>query len=270
MKFNEDYQIKTIIKLYVEYHLSLNHIAKICKRNRQTIANLLKKNNINLRPKHICKRCFSDSDYFKIINSEKKAYWLGFLYADGYVCKNYIGLKLAIKDLNHLINFSQELKSTHAIVKDVSHRYRKEYEYCSINIYNQQLVKDLLNAGCLHNKSLILKFPTQDILPENLTNHFIRGYFDGDGCIHYSIKKIKHQICPGVDFIGTENMLERIKYFVMPDSKSNIRKKDNIYVLTLGGIHQVQKIYHYLYENATIYLERKHNKFLEIFNLKGL
>lgn len=49
--------------------------------------------------------------------------------------------------------------------------------------YSKKSYTDLINKGCGINKSLILKFPDETQVPQNLISHFIRGYFDGDGCV---------------------------------------------------------------------------------------
>ncbi len=45
------------------------------------------------------------------------------------------------------------------------------------------MCNDLIGHGATIRKSLTLTFPTH--LDEKLIKHFLRGYFDGDGCINY-------------------------------------------------------------------------------------
>ena len=77
------------------------------------------------------------------------------------------------------------------------------------------MFNDLIKQGCIPNKSLVLTFPNKHQVPENLINHFIRGYFDGDGSINYEIREkysvrkkqnIK-RLNVNAQFIGTKEML---------------------------------------------------------------
>ncbi|MBQ0113545.1 MAG: LAGLIDADG family homing endonuclease, partial [Bacteroidales bacterium] len=163
-----------------------------------------------------------NQDYFEIIDNEWKAYWLGFLYADG--CNNLkwnekknkmnCTLKISLKysDYGHLNKLRESLQS------DAPIKYRdvrlkdKIYKDCEINFCNEKICRDLNNLGCTPNKSLTLKFPNEDILPKEYIRHFIRGYFDGDGCIHINLnednKCAKKSFI--INFVGTESMLNGI------------------------------------------------------------
>jgi len=134
---------------------------------------------------------FNDT-YFENIDTEDKSYWLGFFYADGYVRKRHdsgqFKLKLCKKDKNHIELFKTNIKSEHIITDGVEFftKNNKKYksEYSLLNIYSLKLVDDLIKHGCVQNKTQKIRFP---ILKNELIQHFIRGYFDGDGCI-YKIK----------------------------------------------------------------------------------
>ena len=90
----EKYLAKTKnAEIYKEYNIS-----------RYTLLNIIKENNIPLKQV----QCFLDENFFEEINTEEKAYWLGFFYADGYLVYNKqygihgIGIELSSKDKNHL------------------------------------------------------------------------------------------------------------------------------------------------------------------------
>lgn len=53
----------------------------------------------------------------------------------------------------------------------------------TVNFSSLSLCKDLTKLGAKRNKSLTLEFPSDEIVPKKYKHHFIRGYFDGDGCI---------------------------------------------------------------------------------------
>lgn len=135
---------------------------------------------------------------------------------------------------------------------------------------------DLIKQGCVPRKSLILTFPNTNQVPENLINHFIRGYFDGDGSVFYTIRErysarkkqnIK-RITARSEFIGTKEMLTEInKHVKFNNLEKEKRRKSNTWYIRTDSISNIRSFYNYLYTNATIYLSRKKQKFEEIFQL---
>ena len=212
-----------------------------------------------------------NQNYFDDIDNEWKAYWLGFLYADGYNITdkksgtkniNIFGLCLATIDRGHLQKFLDSLQSDSNINDYVGHLKGKEFYNSKVNICNQHICQKLKEKGCVPNKSLILKFPNNNILPNNLVRHFIRGYFDGDGCIH--INQETKTISFGL--VGTKEFLSEILdifYNELNIDKKQICKKknNNAYNISYSSITDIEKIYKYLYKDCNIYLERKLNKF---------
>jgi hypothetical protein len=170
---------------------------------------------------------YYNENYFTQIDTEEKAYWLGFLYADGYIEPIYrkqkikamravIGLQEA--DRNHLEKFLIHIESNAPITQNITILNHKNYYSNRVRINNTKMCKDLIKLGCVNNKSLILKFPNDDIIPKHLIRHFIRGYFDGDGCVYYkegekidnrNKKKYKYKRLM-VSIVGTESFLNSL------------------------------------------------------------
>lgn len=134
---------------------------------------------------------------------------------------------------------------------------------------------DLYDKGCVPNKSLILEFPNKDIVPDNLIYHFIRGYFDGDGCLSHSVGNRKrndrneNKTYPYdkwfLKFVGTKSMMLGIANFMNMNNKLyNQIKGKNHYTLKCGGKQLVKDKMDILYNNATIYLDRKYDKYNEL------
>jgi hypothetical protein len=119
-------------------------------------------------------------DYFKTIDTIEKAYWLGFLYADGYITKDNNGLQiaLAIKDEEHLDKFIKIIGAN----KDCK-RYYGPYKTAGksvqIKITDKAFCSYLINHGCVNKKSLIIRLPK--LGGEELYKAFLSGYYDGDG-----------------------------------------------------------------------------------------
>lgn len=235
---------------------------------------IAKKYNLHFVRKH---KYYIDESIFNTIDSEEKAYWLGFLYADGYISKDksLITLALSSKDREHLIKFANFLK-TNSPIKDYKVKGNKgtlakeSYNASAINIYSNIIKNDLITLGCVNKKSLILTFPKEKLIPKEFIRHFIRGYFDGDGSVFISHEHHwRHQTLTDVihwRFIGTLNMLENIKKQInIPIGVISKVKKasENTYELAYKRTKWAQTFYNYLYKDSTIYLDRKR----QIFNL---
>lgn len=113
--------------------------------------------------------------YFAEINSSAKAYWLGFLLADGYNSDEEMVVNLHSKDVDHLISFKNDLKALHPV------RVRANRPIASLRVSSKRLCADLSQLGCVKAKSLILEAPQG--VPTIYYPHVVRGYFDGDGYI---------------------------------------------------------------------------------------
>lgn len=191
-----------------------------------------------------------DMNLFKVIDSEVKAYLLGFLYADGSVYKTNVRLVLhkrddvIVKKLAQLLNMEESI------------RYRDNY--IILGIKSKILSEALREMGCVENKSLKLNFPSSNIVPLVYINHFIRGYFDGDGCAH--IQKNGTLIC---QMVGTMKFLKGIKSILKTcNIKTYIYSPKQHKVSTLRiSTSDNFKFKSFLYNKASIYLNRKYQKF---------
>ena len=223
------------------------------------------KMDVNILRKNLKEYGYIDSNIDKDINlnsfskieTEEQAYWLGFMYADGYISNDSNKVELCIKDFEHLIKFKNFINTRCKISEKKVKINGKIKIYYRLGFRNKQIHSDLIKCGCKPNKSLILTFPNEEILPNHLIHHFIRGYFDGDGCIH----KYEYENSLTVSIVGTKNMLEHIKsIYDFPENKYIMDGKAYEY-----RIANKSKVYNFLekiYNNATIYLERKY----EIYN----
>lgn len=203
-----------------------------------------------------------DIHIFDSIDTEEKAYWLGFLFADGCVSstQTFLQLDLAIKDKNHIIKFKKFLKDTRndSVVIDKVVKFEgKEYTSSRYRVHNRYFHDRLVALGCVPKKSLILKFPDKSIFSkEELVYDFIRGYLDGDGCItyHHTENNLRITILGTVDFLnGVRKYLSEFN----PVHKT----LDNVFVICCHS-KAAEQVGLKIYENATIFLERKLEKFI--------
>ena len=198
-----------------------------------------------------------DSMFFNKIDTEEKAYWLGFLTADGYVKDNSIELALAEKDKKHVENFKIAIKSQHTISKKTSKMNNKTFYAYRINIKDKQMANDLRSYGLTNNKSYDAHIPSEKI-PSNLFRHYIRGLFDGDGSIYKGVNGINISIVTGSKQMN-EDLFNAIKKHL--DIEMSIRTTRNLFELRLFSKKNVYKFLSWIYDNNAICLERKYNKF---------
>lgn len=244
-------QDEKIILLYNSGE-SIDKISKLLSVSTNKIWNCLLANNIDTTRKY--RKYSLNETVFETINTEAKAYWLGFLYADGYV-NNQRGVELSLKesDLNHLEKFKLFLNTDSVIT------YKKELKAYSLKIYSVKLSRDLTKLGCHQNKSLTLEFPTEEQVPRHLIHHFMRGYFDGDGCVCIGQNQMRFSI------IGTHDFIDKYDDILMNainrTNKNKYGRCGRAYELRRGGNLQCKSIYDFLYKDAEIYLTRKYDYF---------
>ena len=197
-----------------------------------------------------------DDTFFENVDTESKAYWLGFLYADGYVRKKHDGgqLKLKLKqtDKNHIELFKCHIKSEHKITDNTETLKKNGKEYISHNstlsVYNLKIVNDLINLGCVECKTQKIRFPD---INSNLVHHFIRGYFDGDGCIH---KHKNYENVFHISIISNNNFCCDLFDII---KMGMIHEHENYSILHINKISDIKKFRDIIYKDASVFLERK-------------
>lgn len=210
-------------------------------------------------------------NFFEKIDTQEKAYILGFISADGCVHKTSLIINISNNDIEILEKIKENIGSTHPIKISAERKsilngkIIKSGKMAALRIVNKKISIDLFNLGIVPKKSLTLKFPTNDQVPNNLIRHFIRGYFDGDG----SVFKSKKCNCLRIRFCGTYDFLLSIKGFLENNLiKSNkITKNHNIFEFGIGGKKNINKFYNFLYKDSTIFLQRKKNIFKNYYKL---
>ncbi len=253
-------QTQEIISLYTEENIGRRKVAEKVGLKPGVVVRVLKENNIPMTNTQRIYKC--NENTFNKIDNEFKAYWLGFLYADGCISRNTLILRLSSKDELHLEKFKNFLESDAIIKKGKQNSFGINTEYVEIRINSKKIVQDLINLNCYYCKSLILIFPSSSIVPSELLNHFVRGYFDGDGSI--SLTKEDQYT---VSFQGTEDFLNNLKNIFNINVKLEKRKETSkVYYIRFGGNLQVIEKLNWLYNNANIYLERKYDRYNELLN----
>lgn len=232
--------------------------------NRSTKAVEVKLTRIGLKRENVI---YYDKNKFSNIETEEDAYWLGFLYTDGYIHKSdrnvYFGIELQISDKHHLDKFNDYMKGNSTIYTRGRYTEVGNYhEMCSVMYSGKTLVNNIEKLGCIERKSSVIKFP--DFLSENLMRHFIRGLIDGDGSFgrygKYNYLKIKFTSA-SKDFIDGFSDFLSVKGF-----KFSIWKDKNTYNIGISGNRNKNAIsfLDYIYKDSIVYLDRKYEKYLEL------
>lgn len=218
---------------------------------------------------------YYNKDFFQKIDTEEKAYWLGFLYADGCINRIYKNEKLKSMNLeiglcrddeDHLRKFISAIESNIDIKRRTNKLNGKNYESSRLTVCCTKMCRDLISCGCTPEKSLILKFPSTKILPDELVKHFIRGYFDGDGCVCVNKNRIIQ-----INFVGTKDFLNGVVNYLLINKiiykHPSIYQKGNAFEIYIYGADIIEQFYHHLYDNSKVYLDRKFKKFLDFYNI---
>lgn len=254
-----DEQVAYIIDKYVNENYSLKQLGKEFGCSYGTIRNLLNKHHIASRGN---KQGYPRNEfYFNKIDTSEKAYWLGFLYADGCTHNGSSEVSIQLTDKEHIEKFKQAIGAiNHKIVEIHDTRWENAKTLYMFSIKDKQLHTDLCKWGCVPNKTfLINKIPN---IPRDYVSHFLRGYFDGDGSLHYLKSTNNFRIsftCGSVEF------LEDIQKELGTSLSIRNEKGTNSNYLQISGRHQVERILNYLYKDSTesTRLDRKYDLYLQ-------
>lgn len=223
-----------------------------------------------------------DHNYFETIDNEHKAYWFGFISADGNIRihGNQYVVQFASCDKEVIEGFIQDIGGDMPVVIE---RRKNMISPCyRVHLTSEKMYKDLERHGCIPRKSLSLKFPSSTDVPEHLMNHYIRGYFDGDGSVFILNQKwistpttnptVSYYYRLGVGINGTKEFLEGLCNYLnfKTISKVTSRPSTNTYMCHTSTIQRVKDIYEYMYKDSTIYLPRKKQKFDDYYSKKDV
>ena len=236
-----------------------------------SVYNLFLKYNFKVKSISHAKQLYNiNENYFDVIDTPNKAYIIGLLYADGcnMTNKREITLSLQEKDKHILERIKDELEYTGPLkFINYNSKNEKHQNQYKLDITNKHMSKVLNDLGVWKNKSLILEWP--EWLDEKLYSHFVRGYFDGDGCLYLG----KNNCGPAVSFVGTDMFLTKLSDIV--EQKLDV----DLYVKDAGprykSVTKEAKIYNrdgiftflnWIYKDADLMLVRKYDKYQQFLN----
>jgi len=261
INWDSNVDTQKIIKEYLS-GISATKISKKYRYGWDSIYLLLKKENIwqgkrdSYNRKYIC-----NFSYFHNIDSEKKAYWIGFIAADGHVKDNSLVIKLQDRDKCLLEAFKKDTNSNYPI-----QTYPwKNKAYVVIKFTHKKIVQDLYKYDIKPRKTWSIRVPT--CIHDKYLRHYLRGVFDGDGC--WRIDSIRGRI--GFSIAGGyKPFLEDLQHILIKNVGLNKTKisetKKHTFDLCYSGRRQLKRIFDYIYCGATRCLERKRKRASSFFD----
>lgn len=238
---------------------SSNKIAEKLCISKSSVKKVLRKHNIVIRDASTSHQIYScDESIFEVIDSHEKAYWVGFLTADGTISGGRVSLAVANKDIKHLEAFKKFLNATHKIHtykqlggKNSIIKSNKDYYYSIISISSKKMIADLAKFSVKARKSFTVKFGQS--IPKQYLCSYMAGLVDGDGFITISNDKIHF------GFVSHEKFAKDFRKQLMRAcnlSENKLANHGNVKVVRYSG-QQVEKILNFLYCETPIFLERK-------------
>ncbi len=211
-----------------------------------------------------------DESFFERLDREDVAYWLGFISGDG--C-NHRGqamrVTISTRDEEHLDRLRLAMGSKRPLT-----RQRQDAEpgrigraeartFVAWEAWSMKMCGDLERLGVVARKSSRRSWP--DALPESQARHFCRGYVDANGGLYGRSRGdsyvLRFSVCGNVAFLEAmqQRLIEQCQL-----NRTQILHRPGIVSwfgeLEYSGRRQVSRIFHWLYDGATVWLPRKRER----------
>lgn len=276
-----DIDEKEMCDMYLRVKNKLE-VGKAFNCSYSVVNRILKSNGITQKFDAPTKYQF-DKNFFDIIDTEDKAYWLGFIWCDGYLMtkdrNNHteyaFKLDLMRDDYRHLEKLNKSLSSNYPIKlynNGPSNYSGKPVTICRIHISVKHFGYTLFEKyGMFANRTDVSKLKRE--VPEPLMKHFIRGVLEADGSFVYYTDEKSNQKKMVMSISSYEDLVVWINRFLyeekLCESMTKLSQRHegadgNCRALNFSGRRQVQRILDYLYADANIYLDRKFVKYQEL------
>lgn len=192
-----------VLKEYYENKKTVKEVSAIFNISKSLCLRILKDHGSGGRSREesAYKKYECNEDFFEIIDTPEKAYWFGFIAADGNIYNNKLQIGLAKKDKNHLEKFCKRIGFNGQIYKD--HKKLINDFGCKLIVARKKIVSDLKRHGMEENKTHKIDETIFDKIPEEFFWNAFHGYFDGDGC--FTGKKYLE-----MNLLGNESFLKFI------------------------------------------------------------
>lgn len=253
---------------------TVSEVAKMLNVNTTSVSSVRVRFNLVFKKKY---EPILHDDYLSIIDTDRKAYFLGFFIADGCLCvkndesdtENRISFNLQQEDDDVLKIFKEEI----GVHNHISYRHstkgaKNRKPQAMLRFTCHQMIDDLINKYNVKPRKTYncdFEFPFNNI-PENLWGSFLRGFIDGDGNFE------SHGYVFTPTLVGTSRKwLMQIAEIIYQKTGLGHKismvggKTCNYYYLRFNSnrenkFEKITKLYHFLYDNDTISFKRKKDK----------
>lgn len=255
----QDYSKEIVDQLVYNYETLRQPLSKIGEQygiKRGVAKRILQEHNIHIRTNGEAHKKYEIDEIFFSNENSDMAYVLGFIAADGSISKdsNRIKIGLSAKDIKQLELIKKLMKISHPI-KNYTNADNFEIAELTWTCHKHKI--DLAKYGVIPKKTYTFKFPIN--LSKEYWADFIRGYFDGDGCItgiepEWKICSYRIDILEKINTFFEENGIK--------PSIIHKRKGQELYDLRYASKNDLIKIYNLLYYNESVpCMLRKRKKF---------
>ncbi len=270
-----DEQIAWAVDQYNINRKTSTWIAKQLNMNDETLRKWLKRAGVIMRKSRDALAASVNENFFDVIDTEIKAYWLGYLLADACIGKScgdrrslrfYVAAKdkWAIETFANDIDYKGKLRPPE--------KSRGQHGIC----FNSKLLcSALIKYGYLDWKENGSPGLLNHI-PLYLFNHFVRGFFDGDGSISYQKRKnrkiglsFNFTIAAHLDHYSALESLRDKLVIILGLRRKSVKVRDTCCTIGWNGNVQVANFGKWLYSDATRFLQRKRDRFLALDHHRG-
>ncbi|WP_394174020.1 LAGLIDADG family homing endonuclease [Guptibacillus hwajinpoensis] len=236
------------------------------ERNESSVQNKLTK--LKIKKKRLAHTTYLyNREFFQNIDVEEKSYWLGFVAADGCILGGgRTGKRLKISlhkdEKKHLEKFVKSLDGN-IDIKDYKYKTKDGfYEHVEISVGSNKLCNDLEKLNITKAKSKTLRMSE---IRDDLIRHYLRAYIDGDG--HYYLSKDGKKSYIEI-YVGSKELLDFFRSYLESNGIDNYifhYQNKNIYKISVHNKNSKLTLIRLLYKDATIFLDRKKEKALKIY-----
>lgn len=243
-----------LFEMYQTYKYTYKELAELFNKSVNSIACLLNREGLKgKRVNNSFRKYDVNQNYFDIIDCEKKAYFLGFLCADGcnHTNNTKVSMLLHEKDLDILKKLNNLIQPNKPLGYYKKQGGANQY---GLFISNRRISERLNELGCIPRKTFTLDFPNEHQVPTYLLKHYIRGFFDGDGWLGEKDISITSSI----------QFSEKLSKFLLKElgTITRMRYKNKVIELCFSR-YSIKTFLNWIYKDSKISLDRKYQKYLK-------
>jgi len=261
-------QVDDIVHMYTVQRCTQKVIAAKYSAKVQTISGILKAHNVSINYRKGANRHMNDQ-YFDVVDSAEKAYFLGLLLTDGSVIYDAERIRqpeISIELIESDVEILHRLRDAIGLSTKLCYAKRagRKHGTYTLKFRSAHMASTLAAYHIVQDKTHRVRVLPQNI-PEQYMKDYVRGLIDGDGSIYFS------QGSWHINYCGHFQSLVRdvgnvCCSMIGRDAPLKIQVSDNVYRITFNGAW-AQKLASALYDNADIAIARKYR--LAIAAMRG-